>query len=306
MLCKCIPCVARGEVWINSQQTNYLVDALSEVPTLRVVNSNGRFLLTPREEQVVALVADGLTNRGVATELGLSEHTIKNISSASSIRWEFRAASNSFSTPCRTANIARCRATAFRHGRNARRTMSVCEAAGKSRGDQRRIPDSIAVPSRSPVDRDRLRIALAGAGADCDLHRSQCLLQSGRSGHSRRYRTGSVAASGLLSPRPSKCSLSALAECTWHCVCLAVALRQQPPHHSKNSGTGGVRCGDLLRNQRIAHPARVAETGTSTTVDCDRIGAAVSGRLEASYTIPSCASPYSEPQVCSAGSWSRN
>jgi len=77
MLCKCIQCIFRGEVWINSQQMNYVLDALSEVPTLRVVNSNGRFLLTPREEQVVALVADGLTNRGVATELGLSEHTIK-------------------------------------------------------------------------------------------------------------------------------------------------------------------------------------------------------------------------------------
>ena len=56
---------------------SYVLDALSEVPTLRVVNSNGRFLLTPREEQVVALVADGLTNRGVGGELGLSEHTIK-------------------------------------------------------------------------------------------------------------------------------------------------------------------------------------------------------------------------------------
>ena len=77
MLCKCIHCVFRGEVWINSQQMNYVLDALSEVPTLRVVNSNGRSLLTPREEQVVALVADGLTNRGVAVELGLSEHTIK-------------------------------------------------------------------------------------------------------------------------------------------------------------------------------------------------------------------------------------
>jgi DNA-binding NarL/FixJ family response regulator len=77
MLCKCIQCVSRGEVWINSQQMKYVLDALSEVPTLRVVNSNGRPLLTPREEQVVALVADGLTNRGVAEELGLSEHTIK-------------------------------------------------------------------------------------------------------------------------------------------------------------------------------------------------------------------------------------
>ena len=77
MLCKCIHCVFQGEVWMNSQHMNYVLDALSEVPSLRVVNSNGRFLLTPREEQVVALVADGLTNRGVAVELGLSEHTIK-------------------------------------------------------------------------------------------------------------------------------------------------------------------------------------------------------------------------------------
>ena len=77
MLCKCIHCVFEGEVWINNQQMNYVLDALSEVPTLRVINSNGRFLLTPREEQVVALVADGLTNRGVAVEFGLSEHTIK-------------------------------------------------------------------------------------------------------------------------------------------------------------------------------------------------------------------------------------
>jgi DNA-binding NarL/FixJ family response regulator len=77
MLCKCIHCVFRGEVWINRQQMNYAVDALSEVHTLRVFNSHGGSLLTPREEQVVALVADGLTNRGVAAELGLSEHTIK-------------------------------------------------------------------------------------------------------------------------------------------------------------------------------------------------------------------------------------
>ncbi len=77
MLCKCIHCVFQGQVWISRQQMTYVLDALSEVPTLRVVNSNGRFLLTPREEQVVALVADGLTNRGVAVELGLSEHTIK-------------------------------------------------------------------------------------------------------------------------------------------------------------------------------------------------------------------------------------
>jgi len=77
MLCKCIHCVARGEIWANNQQMHYVLDALSELSTLRVVNANGRSLLTPREEQVVALVADGMSNRGVAGELGLSEHTIK-------------------------------------------------------------------------------------------------------------------------------------------------------------------------------------------------------------------------------------
>jgi len=76
-LCKCISCVANGQVWINSQQLLFVLDALAEVSTLRVVNANGKLLLTPREEQVVALVADGLSNREVAAELGLSEHTIK-------------------------------------------------------------------------------------------------------------------------------------------------------------------------------------------------------------------------------------
>ncbi len=77
MLCKCINSVSSGQIWINSQQLHFVLEALSEVSTLRVVNSSGKPLLTPREEQVVALVADGLSNREVASELGLSEHTIK-------------------------------------------------------------------------------------------------------------------------------------------------------------------------------------------------------------------------------------
>lgn len=77
LLCKCINKVAAGQIWINSQQMHYVLAALSEVNTLRVVNSSGQSLLTPREEQVVALVADGLSNRETAKELGLSEHTIK-------------------------------------------------------------------------------------------------------------------------------------------------------------------------------------------------------------------------------------
>jgi DNA-binding NarL/FixJ family response regulator len=76
-LCKCIQTVHQGQIWASNQQVGYLIDAVNHVPSLRVVNSGGQNLLTPREQQVVALVADGLSNRGVAGELGLSEHTVK-------------------------------------------------------------------------------------------------------------------------------------------------------------------------------------------------------------------------------------
>lgn len=77
LLCKCLLRVAEGQIWANSEQLNYVMDLFSEVPSLRVLNSRGMRLLTPREEQVVALVAEGLANRQIARELNLSEHTIK-------------------------------------------------------------------------------------------------------------------------------------------------------------------------------------------------------------------------------------
>jgi DNA-binding NarL/FixJ family response regulator len=77
LLCKCLQRVADGQVWANTQQLNYILELISEVPSLRVLNTNGDNLLTPREEQVVALVAEGLANRQIAVELNLSEHTVK-------------------------------------------------------------------------------------------------------------------------------------------------------------------------------------------------------------------------------------
>ena len=77
VLCKCIQVVHKGQIWATAQQIGYLVDLVAQVPSLRVVNAVGSHLLTNREEQVVALVAEGFANKEIAQELGLSEHTVK-------------------------------------------------------------------------------------------------------------------------------------------------------------------------------------------------------------------------------------
>jgi DNA-binding NarL/FixJ family response regulator len=77
LFCECIERVHRGEIWADTRQLNHLLDSVCQVSGLRVVSACGDKLLTSREEQVVALVSDGLSNRHVAAELGLSEHTVK-------------------------------------------------------------------------------------------------------------------------------------------------------------------------------------------------------------------------------------
>jgi DNA-binding NarL/FixJ family response regulator len=78
MLCKCVHSVQRGQVWANSQQLRYLLDALSSGMPGRVTDSRGQVLLTRREDEIVALVTEGLKNREIAETLKISEHTVKN------------------------------------------------------------------------------------------------------------------------------------------------------------------------------------------------------------------------------------
>jgi DNA-binding NarL/FixJ family response regulator len=77
-LSKCIHAVHQGQVWANSQHLGYLLEALAQVKPLRLQDARGADLLSKREEKVVRLVAEGLTNRQISVELGLSEHTIRN------------------------------------------------------------------------------------------------------------------------------------------------------------------------------------------------------------------------------------
>jgi two-component system nitrate/nitrite response regulator NarL len=75
---KCLRRVHQGQTWATSKELEVVFDAMFRTAGLRVIDAKGAMLLSKREEQVVGLVADGLSNRDIAHELGLSEHTIKN------------------------------------------------------------------------------------------------------------------------------------------------------------------------------------------------------------------------------------
>src|SRR6266478_8531650 len=77
-LSKCIRSVHDGQIWANSQQMSFAVEALASSPVIRAVDAKGLSLLSKRELEVVRRLAEGLSNREIAERLGLSQHTIKN------------------------------------------------------------------------------------------------------------------------------------------------------------------------------------------------------------------------------------
>ena len=78
VLAKCVRRVHEGQIWADSEQMSYAVEALASAPAVRAVDANGFDLLSKRELEVVQSLAEGLTNREIADKLGLSQHTVKN------------------------------------------------------------------------------------------------------------------------------------------------------------------------------------------------------------------------------------
>ena len=77
-LAKCIHSVHQGQVWANSAELRYVIEALRESEPMRLVDSGGEAILSKREQDVVRCVAEGLSNREIASCLGLTEHTVEN------------------------------------------------------------------------------------------------------------------------------------------------------------------------------------------------------------------------------------
>ena len=77
-LCECVRAVDQGQIWVRAEELHYLVDALVESISPRILDAKGVALLTKQEQGIVRLVAEGLTNRDIARQMNLSENTVRN------------------------------------------------------------------------------------------------------------------------------------------------------------------------------------------------------------------------------------
>jgi len=78
LLCKSIEVVSRGQVWANSEELHYVLKALAKSPKPPKLDPAVESRVTVREAAVVRLAIEGLSNREIAVQLTLSEHTVKN------------------------------------------------------------------------------------------------------------------------------------------------------------------------------------------------------------------------------------
>jgi len=75
---KCIDHVRKGSIWAGGREADLLLDVIRNLPAPSLMGSDPTSPLTARELQIVQCAAAGKTNKVIAQELNLSEHTVKN------------------------------------------------------------------------------------------------------------------------------------------------------------------------------------------------------------------------------------
>jgi two-component system nitrate/nitrite response regulator NarL len=75
---QCIDHVRKGQIWARGQEADFLLDVIRNLPAPSLIGSDPASPLTVREMQIVQCAAAGKTNKVIAQELTLSEHTVKN------------------------------------------------------------------------------------------------------------------------------------------------------------------------------------------------------------------------------------
>jgi two-component system nitrate/nitrite response regulator NarL len=78
LLCKSLDAISQGEIWANAVELRYVLEEFMKGPKPLKVDPAVERRMTKRERDVVRLAVEGLSNREIARELGLTGHTVKN------------------------------------------------------------------------------------------------------------------------------------------------------------------------------------------------------------------------------------
>lgn len=77
-LIKGLDSVSQGEYFLDSSISKEVVKRLIEAPSIRKINDSGYNSLTPREQQILRLLAEGYSNSEIAKILSISRKTVEN------------------------------------------------------------------------------------------------------------------------------------------------------------------------------------------------------------------------------------
>jgi two-component system nitrate/nitrite response regulator NarL len=77
-LYKSVDVVSQGQIWANSTELRYILDEFTRAPKPLKMHSIVEHRMTAREAEVTRLAVEGLSNREIAQQLRIAEHTVKN------------------------------------------------------------------------------------------------------------------------------------------------------------------------------------------------------------------------------------